>query len=195
MEQSPEYYDDKWAKVAKAMPKGGDYRFDQRRNGYKIICDYIGENKRVFDFACGLGVIGGMLGEQGCQVNGCDYSQFAVNYAVKHYGGDFRCSDKIWGDSYDYIIACYFLEHIKDPVGWLREMLKHGKKVICSIPNDFRRHGEHSDMAWKDWETFYELFSPFDVVRIDEDKWESSTQRAWRHPTFVFSIKKGKVIP
>ena len=185
MEQSPEYYDGKWQDVIKQMPRGGEYRFDQRKNGYNIIASHIGKNQRVFDYACGLGVIDKMLEDQGCFVAGCDYSKVAVDYVNKHVTGDFKTGDKIWGE-HDYIIACYFLEHITNPVEWLTECLKHAPSVICSIPNNFNKTGEHSDMQWECWDDFNELFKEFTVTRLDYDKWERGTNRAWQHPTFEF---------
>ena len=187
MEQSPEYYDDKWTAVIKALPNGGQYRFDLRKVGYQIICDYIGTKKRVFDYACGLGIIDGMLRHKNeCDVAGCDYSEFAINYLNKHVSGDFRTTEDVWG-KWDFIIACYFLEHIKDPVGWIRNGLKHAPKIICSIPNDFRQQGEHIDMQWKNWDEFHDLFAEFKPERIDEGKYPEGLIRAFKHPVVVFS--------
>ena len=189
MEQTPEYYDDRWTNTIKQMPIGGDYRFDQRKGGYKIIADYIGQNKRVFDYACGLGVMLQMLKwENECDVAGCDFSEVAINYVHKNVNGDFRTGGGFWG-TWDYVIACQFIEHIKEPVKWINEALEHAPAVICSIPNNFSRHGDHIDMQWGNWDEFNELFKDFEVERIDEGLY-TSTAKAWQHPTFVFRSKK-----
>jgi hypothetical protein len=184
---SPEYFDRKWNDIIPRMPVGGGYNFPKRQHGLNIIKDHIDPNSKVFDFACGLGVIDKQLKEEkGCIVSGCDFSQVAVDYCNQNTDGDFRKTDTIFGDVYDYIIAIYFLEHIKDPVGWLHNCFNHAPKVICAIPNDFNIRGEHIDMQWKNWDSFYELFNEFKVDRLDIDKYSGNVERCYKHPIILF---------
>ena len=169
-----EYFDTKWRGVIKNLPTGGQYRFDLRKHGYDIMIDEVGKNKKVFDFACGLGIIDIELAKKGCEVSGCDYSQVASDVQGK----------------YDSILSIYYIEHIKDPVGYIDDMLKHCKKVITAIPNNFSAHGEHVHMAWNNWDSFYELFKKFKVKRIDEGKYPDTLIHAFKHPIITF--QKGK---
>jgi hypothetical protein len=189
MEQTADNYDIRWGEIIKQMPIGGNYRFDQRKGGYKVILDYIGKGKKVFDYACGLGVMLKMARQQyDCDVSGCDFSTVAIGYTNETVSGDFRVGDKIWG-KYDYVVASQFIEHIKTPAEWIENALDHAEAVICSIPNNFSRHGDHIDMQWGNWDEFNELFKGFNVERIDTPEKYAGTAKAWQHPTFVFRRK------
>jgi len=166
MEHDASYYDSKWIKTIKGMPTGGEYRFDIRKHGYKLACDAIPDGSKVFDYACGLGVIDQMLIEKDCEVSGNDFSPVAVEYCKKETGGDFRVTPDIWG-TYDVVIAAYFLEHIVDPDQWVEMALKHAPRVICHLPRNFSHHGEHIDMGWKSWPDFKLVFKDYDFIRLD----------------------------
>jgi hypothetical protein len=187
MENDAEFYNDKWARVIRALPTGGQYRFDLRQHGYNQIVDAIPAGSRVFDYACGLGIIDKNLEDKGCKVSGCDFSSVAIDYVNSQCTGTYRVTDEIFGGPYDYIIAIYVLEHLKDPISWVKGCLQKADTVICAIPRDFRHAGEHVDMAWNNWEHFYELFSGFNVEKIDK---YGKNMGAFNHPIIKFT--KGK---
>ena len=187
MEYDSKYYDNKWTEIIKQMPKGGQYRFDLSKHSYNIISDHIGTGKKVFDYACGLGVLGQYL--HTTDLYGCDFSQVAVDYASQY--GNFKTTGEIFGDKYDYVIASYFLEHIKDPVKWVNDSLDKAKSVICSIPDNLRQQGEHSDMQWNSWDSFNELFKDFKVKQIDikddVSLYPNELPHAFKHPIMEFT--------
>jgi 2-polyprenyl-3-methyl-5-hydroxy-6-metoxy-1,4-benzoquinol methylase len=188
-----DFYDIKWRDLIKKLPDGGQYRYDLRSFGYKQINLNIKPYSKVFDYGCGLGIHSAMLKEAGCTVAGCDISQVAVDYCNKSMGvSSFYKGEDIRG-KHDVIIADYFLEHIPDPVKWLKDALKCAPKVICSIPNDFRKVGEHKDMAWGSWDDFNTLFSTFKWKRIDN--YPADLCKAFKHPIIVFESKKGVTKP
>lgn len=191
MMYSADHYDAFWKAIIKALPKGGSYRFDMRDEGYNIIKDTIPEGSKVFDYACGLGIISIKLSkEKDCSVYGCDWSAVAVEYVNMNITkGEFRHTDEIFGGKYDYIIVSHFLEHLEKPVEFLSEVFKHTDKAIISLPNNFRHVGEHVNMQWSNWAEFNNLFSDYDIERIDEGKYTSKTQSAWQHPIFIFKEK------
>jgi hypothetical protein len=180
--------------MLKQLPKGGSYRYDLRQHGYDIIKDNIHNGASVFDFACGLGFIDIQLEkEKGCNVAGCDWSVVAVNYMNDNTKSKcFYKGSEIKGQ-YDYIIAVYFLEHIKNPVEWLEECFKHTSKVIVALPNDFNHGGEHVDMQWSSWDEFDKLFSKFKHKRLDIDKYQPMLNKGFKHPIVLFE-EKGKVV-
>jgi SAM-dependent methyltransferase len=192
MENDSSYYDKKWRKVISELPIGGDYRFDLRSHGYGIICEYIGTGKHLFDFACGVGVFGDVyLKAKGGYVAGCDFSQVAVDHCRANgqdatQGSQITVNPKRPDGKYDYVVANYFLEHIKNPVEWINDSLYMADAVICSIPNNFNKHGEHVDMQWGSFDEFNELFSVFVVERIDDGKYPSKLHKQFQHPIFVF---------
>lgn len=189
-----EYFDNKWKAIIPKMPQGGEYLFNLRQHGYDIVKDAISKNSKVFDYACGLGVIDKQLvKEKQCKVSGCDFSKVAIDYCNSNIEGNFKLTDEIFGDNYDYILAIYFLEHIKNPVEWLKECFKKTGKVICVLPNNFRRNGEHIYMQWGNWVEFNNLFKEFKVTRLDnESNYPSQLSRAFKHPIFLFEGKNGK---
>ena len=175
------HYDDKWKYVISNMPMGGDYRLDHRQAGFDIIKNIIPNGSRVFDYAMGLGIIPIQLAnEKECDVSGCDFSQVAIDYANENCEGDFRLTSDIFGSDYDYIIASQYLEHVKDPVEFTRDMLKHGKTLIAAIPNNFRKSGEHIYMAWNSTPDFEDKFSEFNPVGLD-DGYPRNVPSAWHH--------------
>jgi len=186
------YFNDKWRTVMKCLPTGGAYHFNLRQYGYDITKNIIADGSKIFDYACGLGLIDIQLEkEKNCKVYGCDISEVAVNYVNSKlkYKTHFKIGSDFFGSDYDYILAIYFLEHIKKPWEWVEQAFKFGKKVICIVPNNFRRSGEHKDMAWKNWTEFYRMFDQFNPVRIDGNKYPKSLSHAFKHPIILFNGK------
>lgn len=180
---SEAYWNQKWTGIISKLPDGGDYFFNHRQYGYDIIKASILDGSRVFDFACGLGIIDRQLREEKkCRVSGCDLSSVAVAHARKITTGDFRKGSTIFGGPYDAILAIQFLEHIDDPVEWCRRALGFGYQILAELPNNFRRTGEHTKMAWTSWENFFELFKEFLIDRLDLDMYPENLQGAFKHP-------------
>jgi len=181
-----EHYNEFWGDIIRQLPKGGSYRFDMRAEGYQKIMDLIPEGSKVFDYACGLAMVSIKLAkEKKCVVAGCDFSDVAVKFAKEKSGGDFRTTDKVFGGPYDYIILSHYLEHVKDPAEMLRVMFKKAKNIIVSLPNNFRRVGEHVNMQWGDWDEFKFLFKEFSYERVDNG-YSTKTHHAWHRPIFLF---------
>ncbi len=191
-----DHYNTKWERIIPQLPDGGDYRFDMRQYGHDIIKDAIPNGSKVFDFACGLGIIGKQLeDEKQCRVNGNDFSDVAISYVQMKCKGDYRKGSEIFGGNYDVIIAIQFLEHIDDPVKWLNDCFKHAPRVICAIPNNFRKIGEHTDMQWNNWESFEHLFNGFIFKRLDLGKYPQNISKAYHHPILEFKKKDNKMHP
>ena len=187
IEQTPEVYNLRWKKIISLLPTGGDYRLDNRARAWRIIADYIGEDKKVFEFATGVSYLPEYLDENGCKVSGCDFSSVAVDYASKW--GNFKETGEIFGSGYDYVTACQFIEHIEDPATWVKDALSYAPEVICSIPNNFRQVGDHYLMQWKNWDEFYKLFEDLEIERLDKPENYAGNPTAWNHPIFIFRKK------
>jgi len=193
-ETTVEYFNHKWTQIINKLPVGGQYRYDLRQYAYDIVKDNIKDNSVIFDYACGLGTIDLQLKqEKDCKVYGCDYSSVAIDYINKKLKtNNFKVTDKVFksGKKYDVLLAVYFLEHIINPAEKVKEFLTYSKKVIAVIPNDFNRHGEHINMAWNSWDTFYNIFNDFRVKRLDiidkKSKYPDNLTRAFKHPVVEF---------
>jgi hypothetical protein len=178
-----EHYNKKWERIIAKMPNGGEYNFHLRKYGYQCIVDYIGTGKKVFDYASGVAVLSQMVKEAGNTVTGCDTSDVAIKWCKDNISKDFYVGEKIEG-KYDYIIASQFIEHLKDPIEWINSALTHCNELVIAIPNNFRKSGEHIDMAWRNWDEFYNLFNRFKPRRIDN--YPSDLSNAFQHPIFIF---------
>jgi len=169
MSYGVEHYNNKWKRIISGLPNGSNYRYDLRQYNYDFIKGRIPRLSKIFDFGCGLGIIDIQLfKEKDCDVYGCDTSNVAVDFINSKFDIDRFCvGDRFFGKGYDYILAIHFIEHISNPVEWMREALEYGKRVIFTIPNNFRCSGEHENQQWHDWNEFHFLFQEFNLIRLD----------------------------
>ena len=176
------------------LPRGGNYRFDQRQANYNLIKGLIPDGSKVFDYACGLGVIDIQLSkEKGCKVYGCDYSAVAVEYVNMNIkNGEFRHTDDMFGSGYDFVLAIAYIEHTKTPTEWIKKALTFGKTVIATIPNNYRRVGEHIDMQWGNEGELDELLKDFKVQKVRDYK--NACHTAWQSPILIIT-KEGQMHP
>jgi SAM-dependent methyltransferase len=108
----------------------------------------------VLDAACGIGYGSAILARAGARsVTGIDIAPEAVEYARKHYarpGVEFQQASAEnlaeLGRTFDAAVSFETIEHLPDPVRFLREVrgvLRPGGLFVCSTPNrDFGGKGE-----------------------------------------------------
>jgi len=118
---------------------------------YHKAAEFIRPGDTVLDVACGLGYGSHILytASQARLLLGVDLSDFGVAYANAHYGcsdavefkvGDAQALDFIPDHSIDFIAAFETIEHVPDPVAYLRELkrvLKPSGRVMLCAPNDW----------------------------------------------------------
>jgi ubiquinone/menaquinone biosynthesis C-methylase UbiE len=102
------------------------------------------KNKSVVDVACGVGMGSQLLLDAGAtSVIGVDYDSAALEYARGHFEGcTFVACDAqhllLQDDSADVIVSFETIEHVPDPIKFLKEcrrVLKPRGLFICSTPN------------------------------------------------------------
>lgn len=204
------YYDTVWANVIKLLPVGGPIRFDMRQYIYSEVMKHVPEGSKVFDYACGLGLIDIRLEkEKGCKCYGCDFSAVAVEYVNMNIKrGEFRHTSELFGDWYDVILGIAYMEHTNQPRKWVDAMLEHTNKLIVTIPNNYRQQGEHYLMQWSNWGEFVSILRGLKWKRVDNYQ-DKNHHQAWKSPIIIISkeedmhpnyrddelIKEGKNIP
>ena len=118
---------------------------------YHKAAEFIRPGDRVLDVACGLGYGSHILytASQAHSVLGVDLSDFGIAYASAHYGcsdvvqfrvGDAQALEFVADHSIDFIAAFETIEHVPDPVAYLRALkrvLKPAGRVMVCAPNDW----------------------------------------------------------
>jgi SAM-dependent methyltransferase len=97
----------------------------------------------ILEIGCGLGYFTAKLRTLGHNVIGCDFSSDACERATLTYGGEYICSDVkqvllTHGNAFDVIVGLEVIEHVEDPVEFLRSiksLLKPNGSIILSTPN------------------------------------------------------------
>lgn len=111
------------------------------------------ENLKVLDVGCGLGYLTYALKSEQYDVYGIDISKEAINNAKKHFGNYFISQDifeyaKNNKNSFDVIILTELIEHLENPIDFLKtslNLLNKNGKIIITTPN---RSIANSDIVW-----------------------------------------------
>ena len=95
--------------------------------------------RNILDIGCGSGLLVDMLVGEGYESTGLDFSAEAINFARTHKRGVYVCGavNDIWA-KYDLIIMSHLLEHIDNPVRYLRQvaqLLKPDGLLLVEVPN------------------------------------------------------------
>lgn len=111
----------------------------------KHIADMLPDGATVLDIGAGSGVLARVIMRTGKRVtiDGIEPNEFAVKLAEPFYRSVYQGYAQeffpaIQGVPYDYVVLADVLEHIPDPVAFLRELLAgfpESTNFIVSIPN------------------------------------------------------------
>lgn len=112
---------------------------------YQLAQPFV-KDKRVLDIACGEGYGSWLLKSWGASyVAGVDISAVAIEHAEKFFADEnieFVCENAetlIFEDKFDLIVSLETIEHVKDPLRFLRrlqDVLSENGTIILSCPND-----------------------------------------------------------
>ncbi len=109
---------------------------------------------RILEVGCGLGYLTYAISRRGYRATGMDISRKAIEEASRNYGNMYLCADLIELSShatcsYDVIIMTEVIEHLPDPVGFIRAaqmLLRKGGYIIVTTPN---RSIYHDSVLWQ----------------------------------------------
>lgn len=111
------------------------------------------------DIGCSRGDWAALIAKQGLKVTGMEADPRAADHARRHFGLNvIEADDGSWlpePDSFDTISFFHLLEHVLDPLAFLRKVhtaLKPGGKILMRVPNRSSWQARIFGKAWKGWE-------------------------------------------
>ena len=118
---------------------------DDENNSHAAMLRMIGFNKRVLEAGCASGHMSEKLSAQGCAVVGIEIDAAVVEPALpwleRVVVGNIE-DDSLWdeldGELFDAVLFGDVLEHLKDPLGALRNAVRHlepSGMIVLSVPN------------------------------------------------------------
>lgn len=135
------------------------------------------ENGKVLDIGCGNGTFLSFLKHYGWKVSGVELNAKAAEVARKHLDAEIFTGDlkdaPFAENSFDFIVLSHVIEHIADPLEFLKLVLKFLKKdgiIYAEVPNYESFSRKHSRQYWYAWETprHLSMFSPKTLSQLFE---------------------------
>ena len=114
----------------------------------------LGRKPRVAEVGCGMGYLTRAISQAGYECVGLDHSRNAIEAASRAFPGqafflgDVASASRHFGFEFDVLVACQVIEHIAEPVNFIRSLasgLKKGGALVITTPR--RRHGIPAE-AW-----------------------------------------------
>ena len=136
------------------------YKYAQEIKGENNPLDYLGESNPVYfavrdslkkvpygsdilEVGCGMGYLTYALNKTGYNAKGIDISRTAIERAIASYGKHYEAKDvhdycKMASGKYDVVISTEVIEHIPNPIDFIKDLLKLCKPkgyVLITTPN------------------------------------------------------------
>jgi SAM-dependent methyltransferase len=101
------------------------------------------QQSTILEVGCGLGYLTYALKTDGYNIKGLDISNEAIQNARQHFGDHYICDNLFsyvneHAGEYDVIILTEVIEHVNDPIAFIKTiaaLLKKGGKAIVTTPN------------------------------------------------------------
>lgn len=136
-----------------------------------------GKKIRMLEIGCSQGdLLAAVRDDPGFEARGIDYAVNSVEYA-RSIGLDAEVSDlfskQFPDESFDLVVSIHVVEHVREPVAWLREIhrvLAKGGVVFLVTPSVSHPKARLAGKRWKYWGPPGHLwhFSPSTMRRMGE---------------------------
>jgi 2-polyprenyl-3-methyl-5-hydroxy-6-metoxy-1,4-benzoquinol methylase len=132
----------------------------------------------LLDIGSGTGYFAGYMKNRGWEVTGIEISERARNFSISKFSMKAISPDKVKDLSdgeFDYVTLWHVLEHLSDPVMWLKEIfrvLKDDGKCIVAMPNISSADSKKFGKNWAALDVPRHLwhFSPETLQKFIKDK-------------------------
>jgi SAM-dependent methyltransferase len=134
-----------------------------------------GEGRRVLDVGCAEGYLAQILAARGFAVTGVDWPGTPHSDSFEFVGGDLDAGLPNLDGVFDFILCADVLEHLRDPLGMLRQCrrrLAPGGALIASLPN--------SGHAYFRWNVMLGRFPRHDKGLFDRTHLQFYTWSGWK---------------
>lgn len=184
---------------------------NQKTFGYRYLDYYqktIGsiEGKRVLEYGCASGGILAPLMEHGAICEGCDYNRDYLNFGLGQGMPLYSVEELDRTKKYDLIILSHILEHLENPVVFLRDvssMLAGGGAIIAEIPNIWLAPFNYSSLRhyltlahfWHfTSETFRNLFllAGFEVIYLNDFSTVVAVPAKGKNPDIKYEYEENR---
>lgn len=146
---------DRYARYAREVTRSADplQTLADAELPYRFAADAVRPlpaDAAVIDLGCGEGYLTYAVRKAGFRCVGVDLSQTVVDRARRRFGHDdwFATPSELAGHTADLVIALELIEHVPDPVGFLRDakgLLTDGGAIVVTTPN---RDASPADAIW-----------------------------------------------
>jgi len=131
----------------------------------RVVSTILPKGNSVVDIGCGSGLLVDQLARIGYQATGSDWSESVVEFARKHYQGEYLLANVEQGldigRKFDCIVASHILEHLENPHEFLqsvKRIMEPDGYLVIAVPN----------LDWYDPKSIYRsvstIFDPEHVV-------------------------------
>lgn len=158
------------------------------RRTYRRIADLDLAGQRLLEIGVGSGSFLQFMKSRGFDVMGCDLSKAIGKYVQTKYGIPMHCgyvSDLDDRPQFDVVVMNHVLEHVADPIGLLREILRRirpGGVLHIAVPNvaswGARLHG------WTSYEPYHLLYFTPETLRRTVARAGFSVESQMTHESF-----------
>lgn len=122
-----------------------DNILNDKSNPLTRILDLIPNGSRVLDVGAGNGILARLLKKvhKNVIIDGIEPNPYAAKLAKRHYQNFYNCyfqdaANKVRGKKYDFIVLADVIEHLADPLEFIKEVrqvMSKNTKILISVPN------------------------------------------------------------
>lgn len=178
-----------------------------RINTLNFLSSELKPDYKVLDIGCNRGDLTNLIAEHVYRITGVDHDTNAIKSAKLNYGntniqfinGDALEHVKNVSEKYDLIILSHILEHIDNPVSFLRAYIPYSKYIYIEVPDYEKSYHNvfRKDVGAVLQFTDNDHISEFDreeIEQIFDELYLVILRKEFRHGVMRYFLKSSEVI-